>query len=101
MAGPAEDALILPWELCTQNTFPYTMIGGSARNCTKNNVWLMLYRKLSGKYCPDELEEHRREINEPRRRPKEITAKMSNPKIFVRNIPIDNRREFNLLRRRP
>ena len=23
-----------------------------------------------GKYCPDELEEHRREMNEPRRRPK-------------------------------
>ena len=22
-----------------------------------------------GKYCPDELEEHRREMNEPRRRP--------------------------------
>ena len=53
------------------------------------------------KYCPDELEEHRREMNEPRRRPKETIAKMSNSKIFMRKVPIENRREFNLPRRRP
>ena len=35
----------------------------------KHSAWLALYRRFSGKYCPDELEEHRREINEPRRSP--------------------------------
>ena len=27
-------------------------------------MWLALYKRFSGKYCPDELEENRREINE-------------------------------------
>ena len=29
-----------------------------------------------GKYCPDELEEHRREIHEPRRRPERDNRKV-------------------------